>query len=142
MSYNICALSGKLTSHPVICRKNGLIFDKEIIMSCIDSTGICPITSIPLTKEDILDIDSNSISNPRSTDEASIEGLLNKGKNDINELIKEIGELKFKISESKKQLSTECYKYEAAINVIHKLIQEKEIAKSQIEQYQNMISNK
>ena len=60
----------------------------------------------------------------------------------INELIKEIGEIKFKISECKKQLSSECYKYEATINVIHKLIQEKEIAIGQIEQYQNMISNK
>ena len=79
MSYNICALSGKLTSNFVICRKNGL---------------------------------------------------------------KEIGELKFKLSESRKQLTAECYKYEAAINVIHKLIQEKEIAKSQIEQYQSMIQNK
>lgn len=142
MSYNICALSGKLTSHPVICRKNGLIFDKELIMNCIESTGVCPITSVPLTKEDLLEIDSPALSNPRSTEEASIEGLFNKGQNDINELIKEIGELKFKLSESKKQFTAECYKYEAAINVIHKLIQEKEIAKSQIEQYQSMIQNK
>ena len=64
MSYNICALSGKLTSNFVICRKNGLT---------------------------------------------------------------EIGELKFKICESRKQLSAECYKYEAVINVIHKLIQVKQV---------------
>lgn len=135
MSFNICALSGKFTTQPVICRKNGLIFDKDLIMNYISTTGICPITSIPLTTDDILDIDNANYNPPRSTEDSSINGLFNSSQQEMNDLIGEIGELKQKIIDMKKELTYESYKYEASINVINNLIQEKELANIQLEKY-------
>ena len=61
MSYNICALSGKLTNNPMICIKTGLIFDKNAIEQFIESSGICPITNIPINKDDFCEIENERI---------------------------------------------------------------------------------
>ena len=128
MSYNICSLSGKITSNPVICTKTGYIFDKDLIMNYIENFGNCPITNIPLTKDDFDEIENSeiNINKPRAIEEMNVNGLLSNLNDQFINIQNEISELKQKIIERKKELSVQCYKYDASINVINQLIKEKE----------------
>ena len=128
MSYNICSLSGKITSNPVICTKTGYIFDKDLIMNYIENFGNCPITNIPLTKDDFDEIENSeiNINKPRTIEEMNVNGLLSNLNEQFINIQNEISELKQKIIERKKELSVQCYKYDASINVINQLIKEKE----------------
>ena len=128
MSYNICSLSGKITSNPIICTKTGYIFDKDFIMNYIENFGNCPITNIPLTKDDFDEIENSeiNINKPRAIEEMNVNGLLSNLNDQFINIQNEISELKQKIIERKKELSVQCYKYDASINVINQLIKEKE----------------
>ncbi len=128
MSYNICSLSGKITSNPIICTKTGYIFDKDLIMNYIENFGNCPITNIPLTKDDFDEIENSeiNINKPRAIEEMNVNGLLSNLNDQFINIQNEISELKQKIIERKKELSVQCYKYDASINVINQLIKEKE----------------
>ncbi len=128
MSYNICSLSGKITSNPIICTKTGYIFDKDLIMNYIENFGNCPITNIPLTKDDFDEIENSeiNINKPRTIEEMNVNGLLSNLNDQFINIQNEISELKQKIIERKKELSVQCYKYDASINVINQLIKEKE----------------
>ena len=59
MSWNICAMTGNQLEDPVVSKKTGHIFERKLIEKHIDATGQCPITSQPLTLEDILPIQSS-----------------------------------------------------------------------------------
>ena len=135
MSYNICSLSGKITSNPVICTKTGYIFDKDLIMNYIENFGNCPITNIPLTKDDFDEIENSeiNINKPRTIEEMNVNGLLSNLNDQFINIQNEISELKQKIIERKKELSVQCYKYDASINVINQLIKEKEELKKNFE---------
>ena len=135
MSYNICSLSGKITSNPVICTKTGYIFDKDLIMNYIENYGNCPITNIPLTKDDFDEIENSeiNINKPRTIEEMNVNGLLSNLNEQFINIQNEISELKQKIIERKKELSVQCYKYDASINVINQLIKEKEELKKNFE---------
>ena len=135
MSYNICSLSGKITSNPVICTKTGYIFDKDLIMNYIENFGNCPITNIPLTKDDFDEIENSeiNINKPRTIEEMNVNGLLSNLNEQFINIQNEISELKQKIIERKKELSVQCYKYDASINVINQLIKEKEELKKNFE---------
>ena len=135
MSYNICSLSGKITSNPVICTKTGYIFDKDLIMNYIENYGNCPITNIPLTKDDFDEIENSeiNINKPRTIEEMNVNGLLSNLNDQFINIQNEISELKQKIIERKKELSVQCYKYDASINVINQLIKEKEDLKKKSE---------
>ena len=135
MSYNICSLSGKITSNPVICTKTGYIFDKDLIMNYIENYGNCPITNIPLTKDDFDEIENSeiNINKPRTIEEMNVNGLLSNLNDQFINIQNEISELKQKIIERKKELSVQCYKYDASINVINQLIKEKEELKKNFE---------
>ena len=135
MSYNICSLSGKITSNPVICTKTGYIFDKDLIMYYIENFGNCPITNIPLTKDDFDEIENSeiNINKPRTIEEMNVNGLLSNLNEQFINIQNEISELKQKIIERKKELSVQCYKYDASINVINQLIKEKEELKKNFE---------
>ena len=135
MSYNICSLSVKITSNPVICTKTGYIFDKDLIMNYIENFGNCPITNIPLTKDDFDEIENSeiNINKPRAIEEMNVNGLLSNLNDQFINIQNEISELKQKIIERKKELSVQCYKYDASINVINQLIKEKEELKKNFE---------
>jgi pre-mRNA-processing factor 19 len=135
MSYNICSLSGKITSNPIICTKTGYIFDKDLIMNYIENFGNCPITNIPLTKDDFDEIENSeiNINKPRTIEEMNVNGLLSNLNEQFINIQNEISELKQKIIERKKELSVQCYKYDASINVINQLIKEKEELKKNFE---------
>ena len=135
MSYNICSLSGKITSNPIICTKTGYIFDKDLIMNYIENFGNCPITNIPLTKDDFDEIENSeiNINKPRAIEEMNVNGLLSNLNDQFINIQNEISELKQKIIERKKELSVQCYKYDASINVINQLIKEKEELKKNFE---------
>jgi pre-mRNA-processing factor 19 len=150
MSYNICALSGKLTNNPVICIKTGLIFDKNAIEQFIESSGICPITNIPINKDDFCEIENerigcvnnnNSSNNTNGKTNYGIDGIFKEGYLEMEKLVNEVSQLKNKIDEAKKQLTVESYKYEASLCVISQLIQEKENAILELEQLRDEINN-
>lgn len=142
MSYNICALSGKITIHPVICLKTGYIFNKDLIEHYIDSTGKCPITQIELKKDDLMEIKGNEFSKPRNINDSSINGLFASLKDEFDSRVNDVSRLKKEIDDKKRELANASYKYEASINVINRLIQEKEIALKQVEKYREAIKNK
>ena len=128
MSYNICSLSGKITSNPVVCIKTGYIFDKNLIMNYIENFGNCPLTNISLTKDDFEEIENSdiNINKPRTVNEMNVHGLLSNLNEQFISIQNEISNLKQKIIERKKELSVQCYKYDASINVINQLKKQKE----------------
>lgn len=139
MSYNICALSGKFTNNPVICIKTGLVFDKNAIEQFIEGSGVCPVANVPICKDDFVEIENErigcvNVNNSNGNNSFGIDGIFKEGYLEMERLVNEVGELKNKIDEMKKQLTVECYKYEASLSVISQLIQEKENAILELEE--------
>lgn len=139
MSHNLCSLSGKITDHSVICLKTGYIFNKDLIENFIDSTGKCPITQIQITKDDLMEIKGGEYSKPRNINNTSINGLFEMFKNEFDSTVCEVTQLKKEIDNTKKELANSFYKYEASINIINRLIKDKELVRNQMEKYKKAI---
>lgn len=52
----ICSASLRKTNCPVVAKTSGIVFDRQVIESCILADGKCPLTGEPLTMDDILPI--------------------------------------------------------------------------------------
>ena len=142
MSNYLCQISGKIARKPVFCVKTNLIYEKDLIENYIDLEGKCPLTGAEITKNDLYEIKNvNENSKPTDIQDKNYVFHLEEINNEITNLQAEVAELKGKLEEYKKILSVETYQYEASINVINKLIQDKEMILYQVEQFKNQIQN-
>eukprot|EP00762_Andalucia_godoyi_P000270 ANDGO_03078.mRNA.1 Pre-mRNA-processing factor 19 homolog 1 len=62
-----CALCGQIPQEPVVSKKTGHLFERRLIEKYIAEHGKCPITSTPLTLDDLLPIATAPIRLPASS---------------------------------------------------------------------------
>jgi pre-mRNA-processing factor 19 len=139
MSFNICALSGIATSFPVVSKKTGHVFEKQLIEKYIETTGKCPITHTELNKEDLVEVKGENFSKPRTVSTTSLTGLFKDMQTEFNSLLVESYNLKKDVTNAKNELSHALYQYDASCRVINKLIRERDYIRDQITKYREEI---
>eukprot|EP01084_Bolivina_argentea_P159670 278072_1 len=124
-----CTISNQSCTHPVISKKTGHIFEKSLLEKHLKIHKTCPITSEPMSIEDVIEIQNNKLpSQPKQISTSSIPSLLNTFQNEWDELMLESYNLKKKLQDTRQQLSHSMYQYDAAIRVIARLTQERDHA--------------
>ncbi len=126
MSFNICSLSGNIIEEPVVSRTTGHIYEKRLIEKYLQNFGKCPITSNPMTIEDLITVNTNIFSKPKTTKENSLPGLFSNLEVQMENVLSETFQLKNKVDSSREELTHSLYQYDASLRVISKLIKERD----------------
>lgn len=129
---NNCAFSGKLLTQPVVSKKTGHVFEKEMIVKHIQSTGQCPVTGGELLLEDLIEVHGGGVIKPRSASSGNMTDILHKIQSEWDTLIMENFQIKKQLNEVREEISHNLYQHEAASLVICRLIKEKEEAVRQL----------
>lgn len=131
-----CALSGNIPEQPVVAKTTGLVFEKRLILKHLETSTTCPITTTPLCKEDLLDIQQlNPITKPRPPTATSFPHLLNLLQNEYDAMLLESYQLKQQLDQCKKDLAKQLYQQDAAHRVISRLYKENEELKQRLYNY-------
>ena len=124
-----CSISNEACVHPVVSKKTGHIFEKELLEKHLKIHNECPITSEPMSMEDVVEIKNNKLpSKPKQLNTTSIPLLLKTFQNEWDELMLESYQLKKNLNDARQQLSHSMYQYDAAVRVIARLQQERDSA--------------
>ena len=124
-----CNISNEVCHHPVISKKTGHIFEKELLEKHLKIHKQCPITSEEMSMDDVIEIKNNKLpSQPKQISSTSIPSLLKTFQNEWDELMLESYNIKKKLQDTRQQLSHSMYQYDAAIRVIARLTQERDRA--------------
>ncbi|OWB75505.1 hypothetical protein B5S31_g5414 [[Candida] boidinii] len=141
----ICNISGQPTLNPVVSPKSRKIFDKSLIIEYININGKDPITNESLDINELIELNNNNTDtdtvNSRPLNTTSIPSLLSIFQNEFNSIILENFELKKNLNNLKKELSISLYKYDSSINVISKLIIERDELKKTLQDMAIGLSN-
>jgi len=129
MSALVCALSGEVPTEPVVSTKSGLLFEKKLITKYIEESGNCPVTSQPLTIEDLVDLQTNAGVKVRTTKTASLPGLLSAFQDEWGDTVKECYQLRKLLEQTRQELSHTLYQHDAACRVISKVVRERDEAR-------------
>jgi pre-mRNA-processing factor 19 len=54
-----CAISGVVPAEPVVS-KDGIVFEKRLIMKILAQNGTCPVTNHELRAEDLIEINAST----------------------------------------------------------------------------------
>ena len=124
-----CSLSNEPCTEPVVSKKTGHIFEKALLCKHLKIHHSCPITSEPMSMDDVIDLKHSKIpSAPKQINTSSIPLLLKTFQNEWDELMLESFNLKKKLQDTRQQLSHSLYQYDAAIRVISRLTEERDRA--------------
>lgn len=126
MSFNICSLSGNIIEEPVVSKTTGHIYEKRMIEKYIKNFGKCPMTSNPMTLEDLIKVNTQNFEKPRSTKENSLPGLFSMLQTQMDNLLVETHDLKNQVDTGREELTHSLYQYDASLRVISKLIKERD----------------
>lgn len=127
-----CALTGLPTSSPILCKPNGLVYDKALISNHLEiNGGKCPRTGVDLNlDEDFIEIICNK---GPSVDEIETSTTpltkLNNVSTEIEEKIEESQKMKTTITNLKKTLNKKLTEHQAALKLIKKLENERNEAR-------------
>eukprot|EP00461_Guttulinopsis_vulgaris_P004447 UN04449 len=134
-----CALSGNIPEQPV-ASPTGYIFEKRLIVKCLEANPVCPISFKPLKKDDLIDIVTiNHITKPRPPTATSFPQLLNMLQNEYDAMLVETFTLKQQLDQCKKDLAKQLYQQDAANRVIAKLYKQNEELKEKLLNYDQRI---
>ncbi|KAL4502354.1 hypothetical protein ABPG72_011941 [Tetrahymena utriculariae] len=139
MSWNYCAITGEQLHEPVVSKKSGHVFEKRVIEKHIQSTGQCPITGQALSNDDLIPVQLNVQTKPRSVTANSIPGILKTFQNEWDALMLETYNLKQHLETVRQELSHALYQHDAACRVIARLIKERDEARFEVAQLQEKL---
>ncbi|XP_002528359.2 pre-mRNA-processing factor 19 homolog 1 [Ricinus communis] len=134
-----CSISGEVPEEPVVSKKSGLLFEKRLIERHISDYGKCPITSEPLTLDDIVPMKAGKIVKPRTIQSASIPGMLGMFQNEWDGLMLSNFALEQQLHTARQELSHALYQHDAACRVIARLKKERDEARSLLAQADRQI---
>lgn len=124
-------MSGHTPEHPVVSLKSGHLFEKSVVEKAIEATGKCPVTSEPLSVDDLLPLKLPSGAvKPRPVASASIPGMLSLFQNEWDALMLEMHTLKTQLETVRQELGHALYQHDAACRVIARLMKERDDARS------------
>ena len=110
-------------------KTTGNLFEKRLIEAYISENGTEPVTNEELTTADLIDLKSASVVRPRPPTLTSIPSLLSIFQNEWDALALESFTLKQQLVQTRQELSTALYQYDAAVRVIARLSQERDEAR-------------
>ena len=116
-----CAISGKPPLHPVVSTKSKCLFEKSLLVQYVNENGIDPMTKVPMTLSDIIEIDINSsnsntnvLNSSTLNTNYSIPNLLSTLQNEWDSIMQENFLLRQKLDILTKNLSQALYERDAA----------------------------
>ena len=107
----------------------GTVYEKRLIEAYISENGVEPTTGEALTIEDLIELRSQRIVRPRPPTLTSIPSLLGVFQEEWDALALETFTLKKSLAETRQELSTALYQYDAAVRVIARLTRERDEAR-------------
>ncbi len=126
---SLILVSGVPPQEPVVSPKSGSVFEKKLIIQYIEKHGTDPISNEPLDIEDLVEIKISPIVPAKPPTLTSIPSMLSAFQNEWDAMALESFSLRQQLTESKKELSTALYHYEAAVRVIARLTNERDQAR-------------
>jgi len=135
MSLYYCSITNEAAEVPVVSTKSGHIYERRIIEKYINANQNCPITNQPLTSEDIVEIQVQNTIKPRPVNETGVSDLITIFQNEYDALIFEAHNLKQNVESVRQELSQTLYQHDAACRVIERLIQERDEANAELEEF-------
>ncbi|PFH36161.1 WD domain, G-beta repeat domain containing protein [Besnoitia besnoiti] len=139
MASLVCAISGVIPEEPVFSVKTGLIYEKRLIKKHLETSGVCPVTSQPLSLEDLTDVKCQKAARPRPVTAASIPGLLSLFQSEWDATMTEVFTLKQHLETARQQLSQSLYQQDAATRVIARLLRERDASRQQVHVLQQQL---
>ncbi|KAF2252010.1 Prp19-domain-containing protein [Trematosphaeria pertusa] len=125
----LCAISGEAPQVPVASRKSGNVFEKRLIEAHLAEHHTDPVTGEDLSVEDLIELKSPRIVNPRPPNLTSIPSLLSAFQNEWDAIVLETFTLKQQLAQTRQELSTALYQNDAATRVIARLTRERDEAR-------------
>jgi pre-mRNA-processing factor 19 len=133
---------------PVVA-KTGYIFERSLVETYLEQHDQCPITNQPLSKEDLFPvkavpadigkdgkmIPSNIAVLPKSPAATSIPSLLKSLQDEWDATVLEAHSLKVQNAALRTELSRALYQHDAACRVIARMMEEKEVAIQQLNEF-------
>eukprot|EP00484_Ammonia_sp_Unknown_P019851 CAMPEP_0197024328 /NCGR_PEP_ID=MMETSP1384-20130603/4890_1 /TAXON_ID=29189 /ORGANISM="Ammonia sp." /LENGTH=587 /DNA_ID=CAMNT_0042452693 /DNA_START=53 /DNA_END=1816 /DNA_ORIENTATION=+ len=124
-----CSISNTICQHPVVSRKTGHIFEKDLLEKHLKIHKTCPVTSEAMSMEDVIEIKTTEQpSAPKQLSTTNIPSLLRTMQNEWDQLMIESYQIKKQLQDTRQQLSHSMYQYDAAIRVIARLTDERDRA--------------
>ncbi|KAF2999690.1 hypothetical protein E8E13_002497 [Curvularia kusanoi] len=125
----LCAISGEAPREPVASRKSGNVFEKRLIEAHIAENHTDPVTGEDLSVEDLIELKSPQVVNPRPPNLTSIPALLSAFQNEWDAIVLETHTLKQQLAQTRQELSTALYQNDAATRVVARLTRERDEAR-------------
>jgi pre-mRNA-processing factor 19 len=125
----LCAISGEAPKEPVASSKSGYVFEKRLIEAHIAENHTDPVTGEELSANDLLELKSQPIVQPRPPKLTSIPALLAAFQTEWDALVLESFTLKQQLAQTRQELSTALYQNDAATRVIARLTKERDEAR-------------
>ncbi|OBT42726.1 hypothetical protein VE00_07221 [Pseudogymnoascus sp. WSF 3629] len=125
----LCAISGEAPQDPVVSTKSGNVFSRALIESHISTHGTDPITSEPLTVDDLIPIKTSRIAPPRPPTHTSIPALLSTFQSEWDALALDSFTLRQQLAQTRQELATALYHHDAAVRVVARLTRERDEAR-------------
>ncbi|KAK9476205.1 Prp19/Pso4-like-domain-containing protein [Lipomyces japonicus] len=133
----LCELTGKPVTNPVVSKSSGGIFEKAAIEEYILQNNQDPLNGEPLSELDLIEVNNDHTVASKSAPLQSIPSLLHTFGSEYDSLALENFELKKKLLETKKELSSTLYHHEAATKVVARLLKERDDARAAISRAKN-----
>jgi len=134
-----CSISGVVPEEPVVSLKSGHLFEKRLIVKHIEACGLCPVTQMPLSLDDLLPVKTSApVVRPRPPTGTSFPQLLQMLQNEWDAMALETFTMRQKMNALKQELAHAAYEQDAAKRVIARLIAERDSA---LEQLKNVDAN-
>ncbi|QDZ18367.1 WD repeat domain-containing protein [Chloropicon primus] len=131
----LCGISGELTGKGVVITTSGYTYDKDLLEKYAQEHGyVCPTTGEAYDpKENVLELRAAPGAGnlkPRTTQTASVPGLLSLLQNEWDAVMLEAHKLRKENYSTREELSQTLYMHDAACRVVARLIKERDEAKA------------
>lgn len=110
-------------------RRTGNVFEKRLIETYIAENGTDPVNGEELTEDDLIELKTTRTVRPRPPTLTSIPALLTTFQNEWDAVALETYTLKQQLAQTRQELSTALYEYDAALRVIAKIQKERDEAR-------------
>lgn len=128
-----CSISGEVPEVPVVSIKSGHVFEKRLILKCLEQDNKCPITLEELSPNDLMEIKVNKgPAAPRPPSATSISSLLRMFQEEWDTLLLESFKMKKYVGDVREELSHALYQHDAACRVIARVTQERDKARTEL----------
>lgn len=128
----LCSLSGEYTSKGVVITTSGHCYDKDLLAKYAEQNGnVCPLTGEAYDpKENVVELNVPRAVKPRTSQAASIPGLLGLLQNEWDAAMLEVHKLRKENCATREELSQTLYMHDAACRVVARLVKERDDAKA------------